>query len=162
MEVLKLYFKGYSYDEIVKGAGVSKGSVVNIIRELEGRYPEFERVLDLVDELRNLAVEIKKSNLKVTQASLGLKFYERLQRLVEPQILDDYIKMCGRISPPDFPADRFVNAAIKLCRLEEKLGKPYEETIKNLERELEEKSTRLGELNSKVEDLERKKSLPRE
>jgi len=102
MEVLKLYFTGYSYDEIeiVQSAKVSKDSVVNIIKELkECRYPELESVLDLVDKLRELAVEIRKNNLEIPQASLGLKFYERFRRLgVEPQILDDYIKMCERIS----------------------------------------------------------------
>jgi DNA-directed RNA polymerase specialized sigma24 family protein len=40
MEVLKLYFEGLSYDEISKAARISKGSVVNIVRELmKGSIP---------------------------------------------------------------------------------------------------------------------------
>jgi len=42
MEVLKLYFEGLSYDEISKAARISKGSVVNIVRELmRGSIPNF-------------------------------------------------------------------------------------------------------------------------
>jgi len=160
MEVLKLYFMGHSYDEIAKMVDVAKGSVVNIVKELkEGRYPEFESLLDLIDELRNLAIEVKKSNLKVPQASLGLKFYRRVQDLgVEPQILDAYIKMCEGISPPGFPVDRFINAAVSLHRLEERLNKPYDVAINDLEKALEEKSSRLGEVCSQIEALEVKKT----
>jgi len=100
---------------------------VNIIREIKGgRYPELESVIDMVDEQRNLA-EMGKNHLGLAQASLGLNFYERLRTLgVEPQTLDDYIRMCERISSPDFPIQGFVNAAIGLCRFE-RLGKPYED-----------------------------------
>ncbi|MGC8849487.1 MAG: coiled-coil domain-containing protein, partial [Candidatus Bathyarchaeia archaeon] len=159
MEVLKLYFIGYSYDKIVEVAGVAKGSVVNIVKELkEGRYPEFESILDLVDELRSLAVEIKRSGLGISQASLGIKFYERIKRLTEPQTLDGYIKMCERISPPNFPIDKFIDVAIRLHELEEKVGKNYEEALKDIERELEEKSSNLRGLSSQVEVLERKRA----
>jgi hypothetical protein len=41
MKVIKLYLQGYSYDEIVKKAGVAKGTVYNIISDLkEGLFPE--------------------------------------------------------------------------------------------------------------------------
>ncbi len=67
VEVLKLYFMGRSYDEIVKEAWASKDSVMNVIKELkEGRYPGFKQVLDLIDELRDIAVEIKKNNLEAS------------------------------------------------------------------------------------------------
>ena len=51
MEVLGLYFEGLSYDEISRKAKVSKGSVVNVVRELrEGKHPEFEDLSEIVDE----------------------------------------------------------------------------------------------------------------
>ena len=82
MEVLRLYFEGLSYDEISRKAKVSKGSVVNIVRELrEGKYPEFEDLSEIVDELRSLAVEMNKNKISVAQAVLGIKFYEKLQKL---------------------------------------------------------------------------------
>lgn len=160
MEVLKLYFEGLPYDEIGGRVGVSKGSVVNIVTELmKGRYPEFESALDVVDELRELAVKVKKGGVDIPQATLGSKFYESLQNLgVEPQTLSNYIKLCKKISPPNFPMDKFVNAAVRLCRLEEMLGKSCEEALKDLEMLLKEGSSRLDEINSQVKAMEGRKA----
>ncbi|MGC8936193.1 MAG: hypothetical protein ACP5KV_02350 [Candidatus Methanomethylicaceae archaeon] len=44
--------------------------------------------------------------------------------------------MCERISPPNFPIDKFIDVAIRLHELEEKAGKNYEEALKDIEREL--------------------------
>jgi hypothetical protein len=89
---------------------------------------------------------------------LGLNFYQRLKTSgVEPQTLDDYIRMCGRISSPDFPIDRLVNAAIKLCRLEEKLGKPYGEALRELEgkmAELKEAELKMKRVQERTKELE--------
>jgi|GEM_PF-1810083 Zn finger protein HypA/HybF involved in hydrogenase expression len=157
MEVLKLYFEGFPYDEIASKAGIAKGSVVNIIKELrDGKYPEFVSALDILDELRDLAVRMKKNKLDIPQVIIGLKFYERLS-FVEPDKLESFIRMCERISPQDFPVEKFVNSAISLCKLEEKLRKPYDEALKDLENELKKKSSILGELKSRVDELERKK-----
>jgi len=157
MEVLKLYFEGFPYDEIASKVGIAKGSVVNIIKELrDGKYPEFSSAPEIVDELRDLAVRIRKNNLSISQAIIGLRFYERL-KFVELDMLDSYIKMCERISTADFPIEKFVNSAISLCKLEERLGKPYDEALKDLEDELKKKLSILGELKSRVEELERRK-----
>ena len=154
MEVLKLYFEGYPYDEIASKVGIAKGSVVNIIKELrDGRYPEFDSALEIVDELRDLAVRIRKKNISISQATIGLKFYEKLS-FVEPSMLESYIRMCEKISPADFPIDKFVNAAISLCKLEEELGKPYDVALKNLQDELRKNSSILKELELRVEELE--------
>ena len=157
MKVLKLYLEGYPYDEIAGKVGIAKGSVVNIIKELkEGKYPEFTSALDILDELRDLSVRLRKNNISISQAIIGLSFYERL-RFVEPDKLDNFIRMCKRISPPEFPIEKFVSAAISLCKLEEKLGKSYDEAIKDLENELNKKSSLLEELKSRVDGLERRK-----
>ncbi|MBO8182870.1 MAG: hypothetical protein H0Z28_08780, partial [Archaeoglobus sp.] len=50
-----------------------------------------------------------------------------------------------------------VNSAISLCKLEERLGKPYDEAIKEVEDELNKKSSLLEELKSRVDGLERKR-----
>ena len=45
MKVIMLYLQGYSYDEIVKKTGVSKGSVFSIISDLkEGLLPEISTI----------------------------------------------------------------------------------------------------------------------
>jgi len=157
MEVLKLYLEGFPYDEIASKIGIAKGSVVNIIKELrDGKYPEFDSVLEIVDELRDLAARMRKKNIGIPQAIIGLKFYEKLS-FVEPRMLESYIRMCEKISPADFPIDKFVNAAMSLCKLEEELEKPYDEALKDLQDNLRKKSSILKELESKVEELERRR-----
>lgn len=157
MKVLKLHLEGHPYDEIAGKVGIAKGSVVNIIKELrEGKYPEFTSALEILDELRDLSVRLRRSNVSISQAIVGLKLYERLS-FVEPDKLDSFIRMCERISPPEFPIEKFVNAAISLCKLEETLGKSYDEAIKEVEDELNKKSSLLEELKSRVEELERKR-----
>ncbi len=160
MEVLKYYFMGYSYDEITKLTGVSKGSTVNIVRELrEGRYPELGTP-GLINELRYLAVRIKKQGLTIPQASLGLRLYGKLKELgVEPQTLTDYVSLCKKISPKGFPADKFVHAAIRLTKLEQRLGKEWFKALDELESRLKEKTTltstltRLSQLIRGVESI---------
>ena len=90
MEVLNLYFKEWPYDKIAEACGVSKGSVVNVINELKrGLYPEFDDLLGQIDTLRNLAVELKKSGLKLSQALLATIFMRRLMRLgIEPSNIE--------------------------------------------------------------------------
>lgn len=129
MRVLKLYFAGLPYDDIAAKAGVAKGSVVNIIEELRnGSYPAFERVLDQVDQLRELVVDLRKSGLGLSEASLGLSLFRRLRDLkVEPQEIERWIKLCRNLSSPDYPADKFVQACLRIVGLEEETGLSYEE-----------------------------------
>jgi len=149
MEVLTLYFDGFSYDEIVeemerRGRPVSKGSVVSIIKELrEGVYPRFDLVLDQVEHLRQLAITCRKQGLSVSEASLGLALFKRLIGLgVEPSSVEGWIRMCKRLSTPNYPVERFVNSAIRLKELEEETGKSYGKLI----RSFEEAQTDLAEL----------------
>ena len=45
MKAIILYLQGYSYDEIVKKTGVSKGTVFNIISDLKaGLFPEISTI----------------------------------------------------------------------------------------------------------------------
>ena len=45
--VVRMFFQGYSYDQIARHAGVGKGSVEEIIRRLKsGEYEEFQDIHD--------------------------------------------------------------------------------------------------------------------
>jgi len=135
MEVLKLYFEGESYDKIANACGISKGSVVNIINEMKkGFYPEFDSLLGQVDMLRDLAVELRKLGLKASQALLATVFMRRLMNLgVKPSSVEPWIKLCQKLSTPEYSQDKVVNAAMKLIKLEEEEGKSLEELLVELE-----------------------------
>jgi len=152
MEVLKLYFEGWSYDKISEACGVSRGSVVNVINELKrGVYPEFDDLLGQIDTLRNLAVELKKLGLKPSQALLAAIFMRRLMRLgVEPSNIEVWIKLCEKLFTPEYPQDRVVNAAMKLIKLEEEEGKSLEE----LSVELEALPEKIKQAKSSLDKLE--------
>jgi len=153
MEVLKLYFEGLSYDEISKAARISKGSVVNIVRELiEGKYPELLDLRDIAEELRSLAVEVKKKGMSI--ASLGIKFFERLRKFgIAPEYLEEFVNIYEGISP------EFAEAALRLRMLEKKLGKSFEEILL----EFTDRLSKLKMLNSSIKALEeRKKALENE
>ena len=160
MRVLKLYFLGMPYDEIATKVGVAKGSVVNIIEELKkGSYPAFESFVDQVDQLRELATNLRKSGLGLSEASLGLSFFRRLCDLkVESQELERWIKLCRNLSSPDYPADKVVQACLRVVKLEEETGLGHEE----LEAETKRLRSEVGKLkdqrNSNMEARDRAKS----
>jgi len=155
MQVNELYFQGFSYDEIARTLMIAKGSVANIIENLkQGKFPEFKHVLEQVDALRELAVSLRKSNLNVGQTLVGLSFYQRIAKLgVEPQTLDKFMKMCYQLSPPEYPVQDFVTAALKLNELEQSLGKSYEDLLDDYAA----KAEALGEIQSQVNQLKGQK-----
>ncbi len=126
IEVVSLFFKGLSYDEIAQRTGVSKGAVVNIVGELRsGHFPAVARSEE-VDVLREAAVALRKLSLDPFRAVVGLEFYHRLTELgVDPKDLGTYISMCHELSPDEVPTEGFVQAALRLHRLKEESGHDY-------------------------------------
>ena len=128
---------------------------MNIVRELmEGKYPELLDLRDIAEELRSLAVEVKKKGMSIAQASLGIKFFERLRKLgIAPEYLEEFVNICEGISP------EFAEAALRLRMLEKKLGKSFEKILL----EFTDRLSKLKMLNSSIKALEeRKKALENE
>lgn len=158
LEVLRLYLQGYRYAEIVKLSEVSKGSVVNIIKKFRaGDFPGFDSFVDLFDELRSLAIQLKKRGFGLSEALLGLAFINRITGLVEPEVLDDYIELCNNIIPSDFPRDKFVETSIRLIRLEDELGKPFEEALRDLEKTLADTSAKKAKVTARLKAAKKRK-----
>ncbi len=168
-KVLGLYFQGLSYDEIAEQTMLSKGSVANIVSEAkEGKFPDVRDVREQIDTLRELSVELRKKNGTVSQALLGLSFFERLSKLgIEPDMLDSWIKMCYEISSPDYPIEESMMAALRLKELERERGMTYEELtedyetktkgLSDIERRTEELGTSRERLSSEVDSLGKEK-----
>jgi len=168
-KVLALYFQGLSYDEIAEQTMLSKGSVANIVSMAkEGKFRGFSGVREQIDALRELSVELRKKNLKLGQALLGLSFFERLSKLgIEPDVLDRWIKMCYEISSPDYPIEESMRAALRLKELEHEKGVTYEEltedyeaktkVLSDIERRISELGTSHERLSSEVDSLSKEK-----
>lgn len=160
MEILKLYLTGCSYDEAAKITGISKGSVVNIITEFKkGKYPNLIKIPDMADELRNLSKDLKKSRLSLVEASLGLAFYRKIQGITDPQILDEYITMSETIAPKNFPIQKFINGAIELVQLQDKMGKPFDQALTDLEKQLNDKNSTLQKSSKQITQYEEQKKI---
>lgn len=90
MKVIKFYLQGAPYDAIGRKAGVAKGSVFNTIQDLkEGLFPEISTIPEEIEQLRELATDIKRNNLSPVKAIIGLSVLERLTVMgIEPRDIE--------------------------------------------------------------------------
>jgi phage shock protein A len=161
LEVARLYILGLSYKEIEEEIGVSHGSIVNIVKEIEsGKLDIPGTPLDRVNDLRQLSSDLKKKGLSTSQALLGLSFFERIQGLgIDPEYLERWSQLMRELTEAESSAADFLNAALRLHQLEEKEGKIYEVLIEEYEKAKED----LGHLESEANSLvEKKKTLTEE
>jgi len=128
LEILNLFLKGYSYDDISTESGVAKGSVVNVVTDFKnGRFPTFTDVTDLVEVLRELSVELRRKGAGVSEALLGTAFFFRLNEIgVTPDKLWLWADMCREMSPPEAPLQEFMVAALELFKLTRETGESYD------------------------------------
>ena len=99
-EVADHYILGHSYKETEAETGVSHGSIVNIVKELEsGRFTIPSTPLDRVNDLRQLSLDLKKQGLQPSQALLGVVAFERLRTLeISPEHLDNWSELMKRFA----------------------------------------------------------------
>jgi len=161
LEVVKLYFGGLPYDDIVEKTGVAKGSVAAIVEALRsGEFPRFEQVTDMVNELRDLTVGLRKAGLSITEAASLFILVEKLLGLgVEPAYLESWIRMCRAVPEEEFSRSQIIQAAGKLAKLEQE-GLSYEQTLESLRSssaELERLEGEVAELRSEEPKLHGRK-----
>lgn len=133
LEVVKLYFKGLAYDDIAEKTGVAKGSVAAIVEALKaGEFPQFEHVADLVNEVRDLAVGLRKADITITEAVPLFILVKKLLGLgVEPPHLESWVTMCRAVPEGEFSRSQIIQAASKLAELEQE-GLSYGQTLESL------------------------------
>jgi len=148
--LLRDYFAGINQVEIATRNGVDQSSVSNYTQRLKQRASDIGLsaaakefgVMNEIDSLRSLAVELKKTNSSIEGAKEGLHFSGLVKKLgVGPDEYPDLISMCRRAKDQGF-----VDAALRLKRLEENTGAPYEMVV-----------SRFEELVPKVQSLQQKK-----
>jgi DNA repair exonuclease SbcCD ATPase subunit len=177
LEVAQYYILGYPYSDIENRSGVSHGSIVNIVKELEyGKLTIPGTSFDQANDLRQLSFDLKKKGLEPSQALLGLLLFDRLRVLeITPEFVDKWSQLAKKLLPVDFPVKDFIEAALRLDELEKGEGKPFatlaaeyvrlEEGVAKLKLEVdslvkneEELIKKAGPLRSELESLERIKN----
>lgn len=145
-EVVRLYFMGISYDDISHRLGIGKATVFAIIQDLrDGKVPGYEDLPEMVEDMRNLAVGLRKANIAPAEAVCLFILSKRLVELVEPAQADSWVKMCQSIPHGEkFAASRVVQAALRLTELEVEHGLSYDDAISRYNSAMSE-LTELGE-----------------
>ena len=140
MRVIKLLLTGLSYDDIVEQVPVSKGSVVNIIDEFRnGELPIPPGMTEYVDELRRIAVDLKKHNTNIPQLQGYLRLHAKLREMgVDGDKTSEWLDITQELACRSESSMSFVDSALELKRLTSQTGLTYESVIQNDNSKLEE------------------------
>jgi len=159
LEVAQYYILGHSYSDIEGEAGVSHGSVVNIIKELEdGKLDIPGSSFDQINDLRQLSLDLQKKNLSTSQALLGLSLFQRAHSSgILPEHLDQWAQLVNKFATTDFPATDFLDAAIRFHQLEMSEGKAFEVLAEEYKK-VKEDSVQLKAETSSLDEKKKKLS----
>jgi len=129
MKVIKLYLNGFSFNEIVKKAGVGRGSISNIISDLkEGLFPEISTIPEEIEELRDLAISLRHSGLSPIQANIGLSVLERLAAVgIEPSDIEKCHTLLQVLSSPDKDLAVMAKSVLAIEEVKQNTGLTLEE-----------------------------------
>jgi hypothetical protein len=159
-KILRGYFHGLTQIKIAKGAGVDQSSISHYASRFKETAAEYGllvagkeyQVLNEVESLRSLSVELFKVNLTVEDAKYGVKIMKTFIRLgIDPDQHTGLIEVCKKVDDPGF-----INAALKLNRIEAESQMSYEEATSKYERitsELPPAENRLRVIQTKLKSL---------
>jgi hypothetical protein len=142
----RLWLRGESYRRICAETGMSLGALSAHVNELRRKAPD-------LDQLRELNVVLRRGGSTVFDAVRGGRLLDRAGRLgVSLDELESYLRLTERISPEKgAEAERFVESALKLMKLEGETGKTHGQITKDFEEKRSE-IKRLGEERDGLEE----------
>ncbi len=118
LKVIKLFFAGYTYDEIALELAIAKGSVVNIIDDF--RNGELQIPLsEYMDALRELAVDIRKQHTTVKKLQMYVAIDKKLAEMgVGVDQVEDWLDIVYDIATEPTTMKPLVSAALELSQME--------------------------------------------
>ena len=154
-KAIKLFLEGPAYDEVAEKLGISKGSMVNIVDDFrQGRIPLPLNITEYVNALRQLAVDMRKSNTGVAQLLSCLRIHSKLRKMgVGIEDTEDWLEVCQDIGSQSAQSSSFAQAALKLARLEKEHGLGYEEALSQYEQRLDS----LKEMGKELDSIKKKR-----
>ncbi len=122
LEVIQLFFSGYTYDEIVLKLGIAKGSVVNIIEAFRSGELQIAPN-EYIDALRELVVDIRKQHTSVKKLQMYSKIDHKVVEMgVEIDEVDDWLDIAHDIATEPAAMKPFVSAALEMSQMEMETG----------------------------------------
>ena len=160
LSMIKMYLSGLPYDEISAKAGVSKGSVSNLVADLKaGRILDAQEPVEQLELLRELAIDLRRLKLTPGQAVTGTAIVSRLQELsIEPGDIEHWAVMCRHLAPQGTEAPAFVRVALALEEVTGRTGlnvEALEDKVRGLEQEAARLEPLVQELQSHQRELEK-------
>ncbi len=137
-KILRNYFLGLIQSDIAEKAKVDQSTVSIYSSRFKNRVIEVGllpagkefNVFDQVDSLRSLSVELSKADLSVEEAKEGFNIMKTFIALGIPaEQHRALVEVCGKISDPGF-----VQAALKLKKIEKENNMGYEELVSRFEK----------------------------
>jgi transposase len=152
LTVIRLYFSGFSYDEIAAKTGVSKGTVANVVAEVKaGTIAEAADTAEHIELLRDLSVELRQSNLTPGQCAVGLILLTRINECgLDPADIDRWPMILKAVRNED-DAKEFVRLIYSIQEVQKRSGLGLEAQDKKV-RELEKKAADLEPVSDKLKD----------
>lgn len=148
VRAIKLFLEGYTYDEIVRREGIAKGSVVNIIDEFrDGGIIPPPDMPEYVNELRRLAVDLRKHDTTVAEVISLLRLHLKLKEMgIESKQLDRWLDICQDIASDTVSSRQFIKAALELAEVTAERNLTYESLLQDYRA----KSQELQALEAKI------------
>jgi transposase len=152
LAVVRLYFSGLSYDEVAAKTGVSKGTVANVVAELKaGVIPEAADVGEHIELLRELSLDLKRSNLTAGQCAIGLILLTRISECgLDPADIDRWPMILKMVRNED-DTKEFVRLIYSIQEVQQRSGLGIEALDKKVH-ELEKKAADLEAVSDKLKD----------
>jgi len=165
-KILRYYFSGLPQMKIAKKSGVDQSSISIYATRFKERVSEIGIIaagkeyglMEEVDALRSLSVELHKDKLTVDEAKEGTKIIKAFIKLgISPAEHMTLVKVCKKVNDPGF-----VNATLKLVKIESDSNISYEEVVSGfqnmtsqlpvLEKQIENRNADLNSVNSNLAD----------
>ena len=155
LTVVRLYLSGLSYDEIASRAGVSKGTVANIVADLKaGSFPEAADVCEHIELLRDLSLDLRRSNLSPGQCAAGLILLNRINECgLDAADIDRWPMILKSVRNED-DAKKFVALVYSIQEVQQRSGLSLE-ALDNKVHELERKAADLEPISNRVKDCKK-------
>ena len=167
IQAIRLFLKGWIYDEIARQLGIAKGSVVTIVNDFrEGRLSMPSDMTEYVDELRRIAVDLRKQQTTVSQVKSYARIHGKIQEIgVEDENVERWMDISRDIASSVDWRGQFAKSALELAKLQSETGLSYEDIIadynakiagcNDLSKEISEKNNDLNEMKLKHDEEER-------
>jgi transposase-like protein len=157
-EILALYLRGFSRDDVAKKAGVSSGTASSTVSEFNeeadsSSLPDASAkygVWETIEALRDVSVELRKAGVTVKEARLGAELLVKASRMgVTLEKFEGFVQFCQKITPEGYPIEDLILAAMKLSNLEDETGLDAGSIVSDYEAKVSESK----ELETRVQSL---------